>query len=63
MDQLWKIYQDTGTIPLIGQQMGRPKKPITREESEVINEAYHRFRYGARILEILIRGAYNGTPE
>jgi putative transposase len=38
--------------------MGRPKKPITTEEAAVIDEAYQRFRYGARMLETLIRGAY-----
>ena len=61
VDQLWKIYQDTGTIPIIGQQMGRPKKKITPEESEIIDEAYQRFRYGVRMLEILIQGDYNAT--
>ena len=38
--------------------MGRPKKPVTDEESTVIDEAYQRFRYGARMLETLIRKAY-----
>jgi len=61
VDQLWKIYQDTGTIPIIGKQMGRPKKQIMPEESVVIEEAYHRFRYGARMIEVLIRKAYKTT--
>ena len=61
MDQLWKIYRETGKIPIIGKQMSRPKKPITPEESGIIDEAYHRFRYGARMLEILIQGAYKAT--
>ena len=38
-----------------------PEKPITPEESEIIDEAYQRFRYGVRMLEILIRGDYNAT--
>ena len=41
--------------------MGRPKKQITPEESDVIEEAYHRFRYGARMLEILMRKVYKTT--
>ena len=58
VDQLWRHYQVTGTVPVIGKKMGRPKKPITTEEAAVIDEAYQRFRYGARMLEILIRGEY-----
>jgi hypothetical protein len=31
--QLWKQYRETGIIPVIGKAMGRPKKPVTAEES------------------------------
>jgi putative transposase len=58
VDQLWKQYRETGAIPIIGETMGRPKKPIRVEESTVIDEAYRRFRYGARLLEKLIRKVY-----
>ena len=61
MDQFWKLFQDTGTIPVIGQKMGRPKKPITPGESEIIDKVYHRFRYGAHMLEILIQSANEAT--
>jgi len=54
VDQLWKQYRETGEIPLIGEAMGRPKKPVTPEESSVIDPAYQRFRYGARMLAQLI---------
>ena len=54
MDQLWKQYRETGIIPVIGAALGRPKKPITAEESGVIETAFERFRYGARMLEMLI---------
>jgi putative transposase len=57
VDQLWKQYRSTGVIPILGEAMGRPKKPVTAEESTVIDEAYRRFRYGARMLEKLIRKA------
>jgi hypothetical protein len=40
VDQLWKQYRSTGVIPIVGEAMGRPKKPVTAEESTVIDEAY-----------------------
>lgn len=43
MDQLWKQYRETGIIPVIGEALGRPKKPITAEESGVIETAFERF--------------------
>ena len=58
VDQLWKHYRETGIIPKIGVVMGRPKKPISVEESAVIDEAYRQFRYGARMLEKIIRKVY-----
>lgn len=58
VDQLWKQYRETGIIPLIGEMMGRPKKPVTPEEFGVIDQAYQRFRYGARMLAQLIRKDY-----
>lgn len=33
VDQLWKQYRETGAVPVIGETMGRPKKPVTAEES------------------------------
>jgi len=58
VDQIWKLYRDTGTILIIGQKMGQPKKAITAEELVAIDEAYKRFRFGARMLEIIIRKVY-----
>ncbi|MFA6364614.1 hypothetical protein [Methanoregula sp.] len=57
VDQLWRQYRSTGVIPIIGESISRPKKPVTADES-VIDEAYRRFRYGASMLEKLIRKAY-----
>ncbi|MDD1704997.1 MAG: hypothetical protein LUP97_07225 [Methanoregula sp.] len=42
-DQLGKQYRETGIIPGIGAALGRPKKPITAEESGVIANAFERF--------------------
>jgi len=58
VDQLWKKYRETGVIPVIGEAMGRPKKPATAEESGVTDRAYQRFRYGAGMLAKLIRKEY-----
>jgi len=44
VDQLWKQYRETGIIPIIGETIGRPKKPVIVEESQVIDEAYRQFR-------------------
>ena len=43
MDQLWKQYRATSIIPVIGEALGRPKKPISAEESGVIETAFERF--------------------
>jgi len=59
VDQLWKQYRETGVIPVIGKAMGRPKKPVNKEESRIIDEVYQRFRYGARMLEFLILQLYS----
>jgi putative transposase len=39
VDQLWKQYQETGIIPVIGRVMGRPKKPVTDKESGMIERS------------------------
>jgi len=46
VDQLWKQYRDTGTIPVIGMQMGRPKKPITKSTPRPVPDmvSCHRIR-------------------
>jgi putative transposase len=43
VDQLGKHYRETGIIPGIGEAPGRPKKPVTAEESGVIANASGRF--------------------
>jgi putative transposase len=42
VDQLWKKYHETGVIPIIGEAMGLPNKPVIAEESTVIDEAFRR---------------------
>lgn len=37
----------------------RSKKPLNPEEVEIINKAFDRFKFGARMLEPIIQGFYN----
>jgi hypothetical protein len=43
VDQHWKHYCETGIIPAIGEALGRVKKPITAEESGVIEMRLNAF--------------------
>lgn len=53
-NQVWKEYQETGEIPEIGKQMGRPKRPILPEEEEIVVAAFREYRVSASTLEKLI---------
>ena len=59
VEQIWKEYHETGKEPIIGKNLGRPKKSFTPEEVEIINIAFDRFKFGARMLEPIIEGFYN----
>lgn len=49
------MYQDTGQIPVIGENLGRPRTSIiTEEERRVIKEAKALYKLGARRLEPII---------
>jgi hypothetical protein len=41
--------------PIIGQSIGRPSKPCVKREAEIVRDAYARYRFGARMLEVVIR--------
>ena len=53
--QIWKIYNETGLIPDIGKNNGRPKKPIQDWEILLVKNAYEKYRVSADTLERLIR--------
>ena len=42
VEQIWKEYNETGNEPVIGKNLGRPKKPLNPEEVEIIKEAPHK---------------------
>jgi putative transposase len=55
VNQIWKEYREKGTIPIIGENVGRPADPpLTDHEKEIIRRAKHRYKLGARRLEPLI---------
>ncbi|WML68055.1 MAG: hypothetical protein METHP_01629 [Methanoregula sp. SKADARSKE-2] len=60
-DQLAKHYRETGIIPGIGEALGRPKKPITAEESGVIANASGRFSVWSENVRDANRGSEYGA--
>jgi putative transposase len=58
VQQVWKQYLDTGIEPVIGEDIGRPKKPYDSKEAQLVVLAYARYRFGARMLEVAIRKIY-----
>lgn len=52
--QIWNAYNQTGTVPELGKNVGRPRRPISDEERDLVRSAYDRYRLGADALEPLI---------
>jgi transposase InsO family protein len=59
VEQIWKQYKETGKEPKIGINMGRPTDPFDPIEAEIIIKAYEQYKFGARMLETIIRESYN----
>jgi len=55
VQQIWKYFKETGREPILGQNIGRPRKPYVMHEAEIVKEAHERYRFGARMLENVIR--------
>jgi putative transposase len=55
VQQIIKEHKETGHEPVLGEKVGRPRKPYLQSEADVIRAAYARYRFGARMLEIVIR--------
>jgi len=58
VQQIIKEYRETGLEPVLGEKVGRPVKPYDEKESEIVREAHVRYRFGARMLEPVIRKQY-----
>ena len=57
VQQLVKIYRDTGEYPTLNPNR-RPKKHLTEEEKDIIEKARKESRFGARMLRYHIRRYY-----
>jgi len=58
VNQVWKKYLLTGEIQEIGKNNGRPKKPIEDWETQMVKQAYEKYRVSASTLERLIDRDY-----
>ena len=55
VQQIWKSYAESKQEPVIGENMGRPRKPFDEREAQVVGEGYRLYRFGARMLEVAAR--------
>jgi putative transposase len=58
VQQVIKEYNDTGREPVYGERIGRPSKPYDKREAQIVKAVYERYRFGARVLEHVIRKQY-----
>ena len=58
VDQVYAYYLQEGKPPAVGRRMGRPTRPITVEEMELVQKAYEKYRVSAATLERLIKRDY-----
>lgn len=58
VNQVWKSYLQSGTLPDIGKKVGRPKKEVKEEEINMIKTAYTKYRVSASTLEKVIERDY-----
>jgi putative transposase len=56
--QVWNYYLENDELPDIGKVMGRPHRPITPRETEIVAQAYNIYRVSASTLEKLIERDY-----
>lgn len=58
VNQIWKEYNETGEIPVVGLRMGRPVKEIPQNWVRIVVETYKKYRFSASILEPIIQRDY-----
>jgi len=59
VNQILELYRKTGEMPVVGKNVGRPKKPIYSYERESIIECFREFKISASLLRILIKNKYS----
>jgi putative transposase len=64
VNQVWNEYLETGEMPEIGKNNGRPAKPLQEEEIILVKESYLKYRVSADTLERLIeRDSHRHIPH
>ena len=58
VQQIIKQNKETGLEPILGEKVARPFKPYDEQESKIVQEAHARYRFGARMLEVVIKKQY-----
>ena len=58
VQQVIKDWKETGREPVYGQKMGRPTKPYEEREAQIVMAACEKYRFGARMLEYVVRKQY-----
>ena len=58
VNQVWRMYKESGEIPEIGRNIGRPRRELTEDEKRIILEAKSIYKLGARRLEPIIERDY-----
>jgi putative transposase len=59
IQQIWKYYKDNNEEPVIGKNLGRPRKYHPEFEREIVREVKRKYKCGAVRLERLIEKIYN----
>ena len=60
VNQIWKYFREHGHEPIIGKDVGRPRKPYDEREAQIVRgDAHQRFKFGARMLEVILDKMYN----
>lgn len=57
--QIWKKYKETGKVPEMGKNIGRPKKSISKDIIRIVKQTYERYYVCASRLTKLIKKDYN----
>jgi hypothetical protein len=47
VQQIYKEYVEIGQLPQVGINLGRPKKPLSPDEKELIDQTYSDYKSGA----------------
>jgi putative transposase len=58
VQQVLRSHRERMQEPVVGENMGRPRKPFDKREEQVVSEAFARYRFGARMLEVAIRKVF-----